>query len=186
MVPQLCFFVSIAFAFIAWGIVAKRYIWPKLRLLRRAEALRPLLILHSFRFIGLAFLVPGVVSPELPSAFAHSAGYGDIVAAALALLALVSLPRAPGIVIAWIFNLWGSADLLNAFYQANEAGLIAGQLGATYFFPTLIVPLLLITHGLAFRILLQHRSEPAMRESWETGEVSGEGLSSIGRTTARG
>ena len=156
MVPQLCFFVSIAFAFIAWGIVAKRYIWPKLRLLRRAEALRPLLILHSFRFIGLAFLVPGVVSPELPSAFAHSAGYGDIVAAALALLSLVSLRRRAGIVIVWIFNLWGSADLFNAFYQANDAGLIAGQLGATYFFPTLIVPLLLITHGLAFRILLQH------------------------------
>jgi hypothetical protein len=43
MLPQLCFFVSIAFGFIAWGIVATRYIWPKLRLLRRAEALRPLL-----------------------------------------------------------------------------------------------------------------------------------------------
>jgi hypothetical protein len=165
MLPQLCFFVSIAFAFIAWGIVATRYIWPKLRLLRRPEALRPLLILHSFRFVGLAFLVPGVVSPDLPSAFAHSAGYGDIVAATLALLSLASLPRGAGVVIAWIFNLWGSADLLNAFYQANDAGLLPGQLGATYFIPTLVVPLLLITHGLVFRILLQHQSESAMRES---------------------
>jgi len=171
MLPQLYFFVSIAFGFIAWGIVAKRYIWPKLRLLRRAEALRPLLILHSFRFIGLAFLVPGVVSPELPSAFAHSAAYGDIVAATLALLSLVSLSREAGIVIAWIFNLWGSADLLNAFYQANDAGLMAGQLGATYFIPTLIVPLLLITHALAFRILLQHQRESAMRESRQPGEI---------------
>ena len=165
MLPQLSFFVSIAFGFIAWGIVAKQYIWPKLRLLRRAEALRPLLILHSFRFIGLAFLVPGVVSPELPSAFAYSAAYGDLVAATLALLSLVLLPRRAGIVIAWIFNLWGSTDLLNAFYQANDAGLVAGQLGATYFIPTLVVPLLLITHGLAFRILLQHQGETAMRES---------------------
>jgi hypothetical protein len=181
MLPQLWFFVNIAFSFIAWGIVAKRYIWPKLRLLRRAEALRPLLILHSFRFLGLAFLVPGVVSPELPSAFAYSAAYGDIVAATLALLSLVSLPRGTGIVIAWIFNLWGSADLFNAFYQANNAGLMSGQLGATYFIPTLIVPLLLITHGLAFRILLQHQSEPAMRESRRSGEVTGEGLSSGGR-----
>jgi hypothetical protein len=120
------------------------------------EALRPLLILHSFRFIGLAFLVPGVVSPDLPPAFAHSAAYGDIIAAILALLALMSLPREAGVVIAWIFNLWGFADLLNAFYQANHAGLLPGQLGATYFIPTVIVPLLLITHGLAFRILLQH------------------------------
>ena len=161
MLPQLYFFVSIAFSFIAWGIVAKRYIWPKLRLLQPAEALRPILILHSFRFEGLAFLVPGVVSPELPSAFAHSAAYGDIIAATLALLSLASLPRGAGIVVAWIFNLWGSADLLNAFYQANAAGLMAGQLGATYFIPTLIVPLLLITHGLAFRILLQHQGESA-------------------------
>src|SRR5665213_2941725 len=115
MLPQHCFFVSIAFAFIAWGIVTARHIWPKLRLRPRADALRPLLILHSFRFIGLAFLVPGVVSADLPSAFAHSAAYGDIIAATLALLSLASLPRGAGIVIAWIFNLWGSADLLNAF-----------------------------------------------------------------------
>ena len=171
MLPQLCFFVSIAFGFIAWGIVARRYIWPKLRLLPRAEALQPLLVLHSFRFIGLAFLVPGVVSPDLPPPFAHSAAYGDIVAATLALLSLASLSRGAGVVIAWIFNLWGSADLLNAFYQANDAGLMAGQLGAAYFIPTLVVPLLLITHGLAFRILLRHQSESPMRESWQPGEV---------------
>jgi hypothetical protein len=165
MQQQLSFFLSIAFSFIAWGIVASRYIWPELRLQQRDEALRPLLILHSFRFIGLAFLVPGVVSPDLPSAFARSAAYGDVIAAMLALLSLLSLPRGAGIVIAWIFNLWGSADLLNAFYQANHAGLSAGQLGATYFIPTLIVPLLLITHGLTFRILLQHQTESAIRDS---------------------
>ncbi|MGA7291465.1 MAG: hypothetical protein WBW53_15930 [Terriglobales bacterium] len=164
MPSQLCFFVSIAFSFIAWGIVAARYIWPELRLRQRAEALQPLLVLHSFRFIGLAFLVPGVVSPALPSAFAHSAAYGDLIAATLALLSLLSLPRAPGIIIAWAFNLWGTADLLNAFYQANHAGLLAGQLGATYFIPTLIVPLLLITHGLAFRLLLQHGNKSLVRE----------------------
>ncbi len=159
MQTQLAFFVSIAFSLIAWGIVTARYIWPELRLRERADALRPLLILHSFRFIGLAFLVPGVVSPDLPSAFAHSAAYGDIIAAILALLALISLPSASGVVIAWIFSLWGTADLFNAFYQANHAGLMAGQLGATYFIPTVIVPLLLITHGLAFRILLGHEKE---------------------------
>src|SRR5579872_1520206 len=161
MQSQLSFFGSIAFSFIAWGFVTARFIWPGLRLQERGEALRPVLILHSFRFIGLAFLVPGVVSPDLPSAFAHAAAYGDIAAAILALLALASLPHRAGIVIAWIFNLWGSADLLDAFYQANKAGLLAGQLGATYFIPTLIVPLLLLTHGLAFRVLLQHPSKPA-------------------------
>jgi hypothetical protein len=165
MQSELSFFVSIAFSLIAWGIVSAQYIWPELRQRQRADALRPLLILHSFRFIGLAFLVPGVVSPGLPSAFAHSAAYGDIVAAILALLALISLSSAYGVVIAWIFSLWGTADLFNAFYQANHAGLMAGQLGSTYFIPTLIVPLLLITHGLGFRILLQPQNVSAVHQS---------------------
>ena len=165
MHTQLAFFVSIAFSLIAWGTLVARYIWPALRLRPRAEALRPLLILHSFRFLGLAFLVPGVVSPDLPSAFARSAAYGDIIAAVLALLALISLPSASGVVIAWIFSLWGTADLFNAFYQANHAGLMAGQLGATYFIPTLIVPLLLITHGLGFRILVQHQKVSVVQQS---------------------
>src|SRR5258705_13069604 len=89
MIPQLCFFLSIAFSSIAWGIVSARYIWPELRPRQRTDALRPLLVLHSFRFIGLAFLVPGVVSADLPASFAHSAAYGDIIAATLALLSLL-------------------------------------------------------------------------------------------------
>src|SRR5215468_2857276 len=109
MQTQIAFFASIAFSLIAWAMVAARYIWPELRVRQRAEALRLLLILHSFRFIGLAFLVPGVVSPDLPSTFARSAAYGDIVAAILALLALISLPSAAGAAMAWIFSLWGTA-----------------------------------------------------------------------------
>ena len=165
--PQqmIWFFMSIAFSFIAWGIVAARYIWPEVRLRQRAEALRPLLILHSFRFIGLAVLVPGVVSPDLPPAFAHSAAYGDVIAATLALLSLLLLRSAAGVAVVWIFNLWGSADLLNSFYQGPHTGLLAGQLGAAYFFSTFVVPLLLITHGLAFRILLQHQNVSALEES---------------------
>jgi hypothetical protein len=174
--PHFSFFASIAFSFIAWGIVTARYIWPDLRLRASAEALRPLLILHSFRFLGLAFLVPNVVAPDLPPAFAQSAAYGDIIAVILALRSLLSLPRAAGVIVAWIFNLWGSADLLNAFFQANHAGLLPGQLGAAYFIPTLGVPLLLITHALAFRILLQHPTESQMRKArprWGNGPSPG-------------
>jgi hypothetical protein len=75
---QLAFFVSIAFSTVAWAIVTARYIWPELRLRQRSDALRPLLVLHCFRFIGMSFLVSGVVSPDLPSAFAMSAGFGDL------------------------------------------------------------------------------------------------------------
>jgi hypothetical protein len=165
MSPQLCFFASVAFSFVVWGIVASRYIWPKLRNLDRTEALRSILVLHSFRFFGLVFLIPGVVSPELPASFAHPTAYGDLIAAVLALVALFTLSSEAGSFAVWIFNIWGAVDLLNAFYQGNRAGLVPGQLGAAYVIPTLVVPILLITHGLAFRILLQRQQQPATLES---------------------
>jgi hypothetical protein len=135
IVPQqmIWFFVSIAFSFIAWGTVAARYIWPELRPRQRAEALRPLLILHSFRFIGLAVLVPGVVSPDLPPAFAHSAAYGDLIAAILALLSLLLLPRAASVAVAWIFSLWGSADLPQRFLPGQSRRTIGGAVGSCIF-----------------------------------------------------
>ena len=86
MPAQALFGISVAFGFIAWGIVAAQYFWPLLRTQARGDALRPLLLLHSFRFIGLAFLVKGVVAPELPAAFAVPAAYGDLIAALLALV----------------------------------------------------------------------------------------------------
>ena len=162
MPPQALFFISVAFGFAAWGMVAAQFVWPALRGRQREAALRPLLTLHAFRFEGLAFLVPGVVAPGLPSAFAIDAAYGDFITAALALLTLLLLPGRAGIVAAWICNLWGIADLLNAFYQANQAGLMAGQLGAAYFIPTVFVPLLFVTHVLMFRLLLQPQSETAL------------------------
>ncbi len=155
MPPQALFGISVALGFLAWGIVAAQYLWPYLRSQPRVEALRPLLVLHSFRFVGLAFLVPGVVAPELSAAFARPAAYGDLIAAVLALLALAALRSRWGMPLVWVFNLWGTADLLYAFYQGNSVGFAPGQLGAAYFIPTVIVPLLLITHGLMFRLLLQ-------------------------------
>jgi len=148
-----------------------RYLWPVLRDRPRDRALPPLLLLHSFRFIGLAFLVPGVVSPDLPEAYARPAAYGDLVAAVLALLALAGLRSRPGIVLVWVFNVWGSADLLYAFYQGLAVGLEPGRLGATYFIPTVVVPLLLITHGLVFRLLLRGDGVAALRDEGERGHT---------------
>ena len=151
--------------FVVWGVVVALYLWPALRRLPRADALRPLLVLHSFRFIGLAFVVPGVVSPYLPATFARPAAYGDLIAAVLALLALAALRTRFGGVMVWAFTLWGSADLINAFYQGNQSGLQAGQLGSAYFIVTFLVPLLLITHGLVLRLLLRSGDAIGARES---------------------
>jgi hypothetical protein len=155
MPVQALFGINVAFGFVAWGIVTASVIWPELRARPREEALRALLMLHIFRFVGLAFIIPGVVSPDLPSGFAVDAAYGDLIAALLALLSLASLRTQAGLPLVWIFNVWGTLDLLNAIYQGNAWSMSPGQLGAAYFIPTLIVPLLFITHALVFRLLLE-------------------------------
>ena len=155
MDPRLRFGLSIALSFATWGLVAKYYFWPTLRSLPGRSAFRPILLLHSSRFVGLAFLVPGVVSPELPAAFAAPAAYGDLIAALLALTTLGLLETTVAPLFLWAFNVWGTADLLYAYYQGVIAvGVEPGLLGAMYFVPTVIVPLLLVTHALAFGMLL--------------------------------
>jgi len=109
------FGISVTFGLAAWGAVAWHYIWPALRERPSPENLKPILLLHGFRFLGLAFVVPGVVSPELPAAFAQPVAYGDLITAFLALLALAILGTRAGTVVAWVFNTFGTADLLFAF-----------------------------------------------------------------------
>ncbi len=160
MPSPVLFGISVAFGMAAWGAVARQYIWPELRERASPENLKPILLLHGFRFLGLAFLVPGVVSPELPTTFAQPVAYGDLITALLAFLALATLGTRTGTVLTWFFNIFGTADLLFAFYQGSRISLpdTQGLLGAGYFILTAYVPLLLITHGLTFRILLRAKA----------------------------
>src|SRR6267154_453749 len=159
MPSPVLFGISVAFGLAAWGAVAWHYIWPALKE-RPSENLKPILLLHGFRFLGLAFVVPGVVSPELPTTFTQPVAYGDLITATLALLALATLGTRTGTVLTWVFNTFGTADLLFAFYLGSRISLpdTPGLLGAGYFILTAYVPLLLMTHGLAFRILLQPKA----------------------------
>ena len=160
MTPQAIFGISVLLGVVVWGLIGARYIWPALRLRSRTEALRPLLLLHAFRYVGLAFLVPGVVSPDLPLAFARPAAYGDFATSLLALIGIATLGSRLGTIIVWVFNSVGTVDLLNAFYQADRhgVGIAPGLQGAMYFIPTVLVPLLLVTHVLVFQILLRPES----------------------------
>jgi hypothetical protein len=160
MEPRVAFGVSVLLGFVVWTMIAARYIWPALRGRPRSEALRPLLVLHTFRFVGLAFLVPGVVSPDLPAAFAGPAAYGDLATSLFALLGIATLGSRLGTVIVWVFNSVGTIDLLNAFYQADRLGVgeTPGLQGAAYFIPTVLVPLLFVTHALVFSVLVRRES----------------------------
>jgi hypothetical protein len=150
------FAASIALGLLAWGAVCLHYVWPRIRELPLHAAVRPILHLHLFRFVGLSFFVPGVVGPNLQAAFAVPAACGDLVAMGLAWVALMMGSSRYSRIAIWTFNVWGSADLLFAYYQgAIGVGIEPASLGAAWFIPTLAVPLLLWTHVLTFTILLR-------------------------------
>jgi len=152
------FGLSVLMSFLAYGIVTRLYVLPRLRIMPREDALTALVVPHTFRFVGLSFLVPGVVSPTLPAEFAAPAAYGDLVAAILAVIATLALrARASwAIAIVWVFNVWGTLDLLNAIYNGQIGVQIdVRSLGAAFYIPTVIVPALLILHALIFWILLR-------------------------------
>jgi hypothetical protein len=154
--------LTIAMSILSFTLIGTWYVWPALRPLPRAKALLPLLFLHSFRQIGLAFLITGVTAESLDPRFANPAAYGDLLAAVLALLAIAALRlRWPfAMLLVWIFNVAGFLDLLNALLQGLRLVPI-GHLGATYFIPAFIVPALLASHVMVFMILL--RTDPAAK-----------------------
>jgi hypothetical protein len=158
MPVEAVFGLSVLMSFLAFGIVTTLYIWPRLRGMGREDALMVLVVPHIFRFVGLSFLVPGVVSPSLSPDFAVPAAYGDLIAAILAVLVTLALSTRGSwaIPIVWVFNVWGAADLLYAIYQGRiGVGIGPGSLGAAFFIPTVVVPPLLIIHGLIFWLLLR-------------------------------
>ena len=154
--------LSLVLALITWTLIFAWYINPVFQRLPLERALEPILLLHSFRYVGLMFLVPGVTAEVLDPRFALPAAYGDLAAALLALLAIVALRLQLSwrIEAVWLFNLWGAIDLINAVAR----GILYtpdGHLGATFWIPATIVPLLFVTHGYVFIQLLKYHRPTA-------------------------
>ncbi|MFH0302795.1 hypothetical protein AAFX91_37655 [Bradyrhizobium sp. 31Argb] len=156
MSPATVFQIHLVMGYVPWLLCFGAYVWPKLKAMDQVEAQRAIATLHSFRFFGLVFLVPGVVGPNLPAGFATFAGYGDLATGVLAIMALVTVNIRP---LFWLFvvafNLVGAADIIIDYYHGNAVGLaaLAGELGATYAIPIIYVPVLMITHVAAFYLL---------------------------------
>jgi hypothetical protein len=156
MSPATVFNIQLGLGYVPWLLCFGAYFWPRLKLMDRVEAQRAIATLHSFRFFGLVFIVPGVVGPKLPAAFADFAAYGDFATGLLAIAALLTVRIRSafwGFVVA--FNVVGVVDLIVDYYHGAQLGLadLAGELGATYAIPMLYVPILMITHVAAFYLL---------------------------------
>jgi hypothetical protein len=164
MSPATVFQIHLVLGYVPWLLCFGAYIWPWLKSMDRVEAQRAIATLHSFRFFGLVFIVPGVVGANLPGGFAAFAAYGDFATGVLAMLALLTVRIRP---LFWLFvvafNLVGTADIIIDYYHGNQLGLaaLAGELGATYAIPIIYVPLLMITHVAVFYLLVRPQPQAA-------------------------
>ncbi len=147
------FGLQFVLSLVVWGLIAKWLVAPWIETKSPHDALFWLTLPHAFRYMGMVFLVSGVVARPLPVAFAIPAAYGDLVTAVLALLALIALRTGWGraLALVWLFNIVGTVDLLNALRQAS----VVTDFGAAWYIPTLFVPLLLVTHFMIFARLLR-------------------------------
>jgi hypothetical protein len=156
MPTGLIFLIQLILGYVAWLLCFGAYGLPRLKTMDRVQVHRAIATLHSFRFFGLVFILPGVVGPGLPADFAPAAAYGDFAAGLLAILALLTVRIRP---LFWTFivafNLVGAGDILLDYVRAIRGGLPdhAGALGAAYAIPIIYVPLLMITHCFALYTL---------------------------------
>jgi hypothetical protein len=163
MSPATIFNIQLALGYVPWLLCFGGYVWPRLRSMDPLEAQRAIATLHSFRFFGLVFLIPGVVGQNLPRDFAATAAYGDFATGLLAMLALAAVANRPLFwTFAVAFNVVGAADILIDYYHGVHVGLadLAGELGATYAIPMVYVPILMITHVATFWLLARSRWAP--------------------------
>jgi hypothetical protein len=160
------FQIQLVLGYVPWLLLFSAYVWPRFKAMDQVAAQRVIATLHSFRFFGLVFLIPGVVGPNLPVDFAVFAAYGDFATGVLAMLALLTTRTRP---LFWVFvvafNVVGTIDILVDYYHGTVLGLgdLAGQLGSGYPIPIIYVPLLMITHFVAFYLLARRQPAGARR-----------------------
>ena len=157
METTILFAISVLTSLIVWNKIAAKYFWPRFQELDLRKTAQPILVLHSFRFGGLSFLIPGVVHAGLNPAWAIPAPFGDFTSAILAIAALSLINSTSFKPLLWIFNVWGLADLLLGFIDGPRYGIIP-FLGASYYIVILYVPLLLLTHLRIFKLLLKSQT----------------------------
>ncbi len=143
---------------ILFSLIAKWYVFPRLKRLTLIEAFTPIAILPSARFLGLMFISSDVAKAGMPEAFSIPAAYGDLTTAILAGIALIALRQKSrsAVALIWVFNIFGTADLLYAV-TIGVLNNATAYMGAAYFIPAVIVPALLVTHVMTFKLLLGPR-----------------------------
>ena len=152
MAPIVLFSIQFTLSLAAYALIGFWYVAPRLSKLPRETALQPLLWLHAFRIVGGTILAPGSVGAGVPMDFQIMIGYGDLITAFLALLALVALRtrQAWAIALVWLVLIVGMLDTVNAIIESTRYGVFTHALGVNWVIVTIYVPALLVSSWLIF------------------------------------
>jgi hypothetical protein len=147
-------------SFVVFGLLAWWYVWPWLRSVDRTTALTALTFVHALRPIGATVLVVSVAGTALPQDFRDAVGYGDLATSVLSVITLLALRSRLGLAVAvvWLTNVVGFADLVNALVGGIRYDVARLGMGSFWYVVTILVPILWITHLLAFALLLRRKA----------------------------
>ncbi|HZC07252.1 MAG TPA: hypothetical protein VE338_16580 [Ktedonobacterales bacterium] len=175
MLATIIFATQATLSLVSFGLLARWLIYPRLKERPLVEALTPLLLFHTFRTVGLLFLVPTLVDASLPATFAIPEAAGDMLAVALAFASLVALRlRWRGaLALVWLFTIEGIADFANVIAQGLRINVATNyHLGVGWLIPTYGVPVFLIVHLMIIALLVRGtRQRGGQRAAGDTDRV---------------
>ena len=166
---------SAAAGIIGWATIFATLIWPKMKQQPMVQQLKILTATSFFRYFATTTLIIGLVSRKLPSGFADPAAFGDLISLVLAYVAFIGLQRSraekPLLFPVWVFNIVGAADLLLAMVLGPALVHDPGDMGLGYIIPTVYVPLLLVAHFYALKVLSRRTAPKPAPAAFDTARA---------------
>ena len=128
------------------------------------QAVLPLLLINTFRYMGLAAMVPGQLEPTIPFRALQVIGWGDFAAGTSALLAAIAVHHrwTAATTLVGLFTIIGFADVIAVGYTASAAEIFESNMGTQWFVSVFYAPAFLLSQGyIAYRLVGHLRASRA-------------------------
>lgn len=149
--------IATSFSLMVFTSIAIWYVYPWVKTQEQLSAFVPLIGIHLFRNVGMMALAPGMAASEVSISIYEQMAYGDLISAALALIAIFIIRNQKSMIVAlgaiWVFNIFGFLDVLHAMNLAMGNGLADLPMGATWLVGVFYVPMLIVSHIMIFYML---------------------------------
>jgi hypothetical protein len=150
--------IQFSMAIAVYLLIFRTYLQPWFEMRDFDAAVMPLLMVHVFRYLGLALLVTGQVDEAVSRDALSIMAYGDLASGVCALLAVIAISAGSRFVVPLVvlFSIVGIADLITIGPTALNAGVIVSPIGTMWFFLVIFAPILLLSHIYILYRLVRH------------------------------